>query len=72
MENFQELLKRKADRISSLILFSDLEWIDIEIEIGQLRQWCEKTAPDKLQLFDLIYLPRFKRLWLQWRETPPE
>lgn len=64
-----EQLQRDSHRICSLILNSDLEWIDIAIEIGQMRQICEAAAPDKLELFEAIYVSRFNRLWQQWR--PP-
>ena len=60
-------LQLGADRISNHILHSDLEWIDIEIEINELRERCRERAPDKIALFDGVYGLRFARLWEQWR-----
>lgn len=62
-----EKLRRGADRIYNLILHSDLEWIDIEIQIDALRQLCREDEPEKLDLFEAIYARRFERLWEQWR-----
>lgn len=67
-DELAEQIQRHADRISSLILFSDLPWVDIAIEIQNLREWCAQYLPDKLELFDQIYVSRFQRLWTQWRE----
>ena len=58
----------KADDISRLILNTDLPWVDIEIQIEKLRQEAQRLFPQKLGLFDLVYVGRFKRLWEQWRE----
>jgi hypothetical protein len=62
-------LKRESHRVCSLILNSDLEWIDIAIQIGQMRERCATEAPEKLDLFEAVYVGRFNRLWEQWRET---
>ena len=64
---FAEEMKRRADRISSLILFSDFPWIDIAIEIENLREFCREEAPEKLELYEHLYVNRFQRLWEQWR-----
>jgi len=65
-DEFAERLQRRADRISALILFSDLPWIDIELEIQALRGWVEEQAPEKTELFDRVYESRFRRLRAQW------
>ncbi len=59
----------QADEISHLILNTDLPWVDIAIRIEQLRWEAERLFPDKMRLFEMIYVNRFKRLWQQWRET---
>jgi hypothetical protein len=66
-------LRLGSDRICNLIFHSDLQWIDIEIEAGKLRDLCEELAPTKTDLFDAIYTSRFERLWAQWRshDDPP-
>ena len=60
---FQE----KANDVSHLILNTDLPRVDIEIQIEKLRQEAERLYPQKMQLFDLVYVSRFMRLWEQWR-----
>ncbi|MEN8007809.1 MAG: hypothetical protein ABFS42_12390 [Candidatus Krumholzibacteriota bacterium] len=60
-------LQRRADRICSLIVASDYPDIDIDIEIHNLRQWCEKHIPARRDLFEIIYVNRFRRLRDQFR-----
>lgn len=60
-------MRLEADRISNLILHSDLEWIDIEIRISEMRERCRELAPLKVELFEQVYASRFRRLWEQWR-----
>jgi len=67
-ESRERKLKREADRISSLIIASDYPAIDIVIEIRNLRAYVSENMPDKLQLFEMVYESRFKRLWEQFRE----
>lgn len=64
---FVDEMRLEADRISNLILHSDVEWIDVEIRIGEMRERCRELAPLKLELFELVYASRFRRLWDQWR-----
>jgi hypothetical protein len=60
--------QRKADRIAFLIVASDYERIDVEIEKAELRAECARQFPDKLELYDMIYESRFQRLWEQFRD----
>jgi len=62
-----EELKHRADRVCCLILTSDYPDVDIDIEIRVLRQWCAKSLPNHLDLFDIVYLNRFRRLRAQFR-----
>jgi hypothetical protein len=62
-----ETLKREADRIADLILNSDLPWVDIAIQIENMRELCRDIDPDSLELFERIYDSRFQRLREQWR-----
>lgn len=71
-DSLGEQLQRGSDRICSLILYSDLEWIDIAIQIEALRQLCLEQAPEKAGLFEAIYQRRFERLWAQWRAPAKE
>jgi hypothetical protein len=60
-------LQRKADRISFLIVASDYPDIDIDIEIASLRRWCKVHLPDRVELFEIVYVSRFRRLREQFR-----
>jgi hypothetical protein len=60
--------QRKADRIAFLIVASDYERVDVEIEKAELRAECARQFPDKLELYDMIYESRFQRLWEQFRD----
>ena len=61
--------QQQADALARLILNTDLPWIDIEIQIGHLRREAERLFPRKLELFERLYVSRFRRLWEQWREV---
>jgi hypothetical protein len=63
-----EAFQRKADKIAFLIVASDYERIDVEIEKRELREECARLFPDKLELYDMIYESRFQRLWEQFRD----
>jgi hypothetical protein len=60
--------QRDADRIGRLILDTDLPWVDIEIQIEKLRQMAQRIFPQKMDLFERVYVSRFQRLRAQWRE----
>ena len=63
-----QMLSREAERIVSLILYTDYPRVDIEIEKGKLYEMCKKWFPDKEYLYEMIYGQRFDRLWEQFRE----
>lgn len=60
-------LQRRADRISFLIVASDYPDVDIDIEIRNLRRWCRRHLPDRMDLFEILYVNRFQRLREQFR-----
>lgn len=62
-----ERLRRAVDYVCQLILKEDYPEIDIEIEKNKVRDLCKELFPDRVHLYDLIYEPRFKRLWEQFR-----
>lgn len=64
-----EVLRRQADRITTCILYSDLPFIDICIAVERLRDWVHQHMPDKQELFEMIYIARYNRLWQQFRNT---
>ena len=61
-------LKRMANRVAYLILSTDYSKIDIEIEKEKVREKCREFFPDRMDLYEMIYESRFKRLWEQFRE----
>jgi hypothetical protein len=56
------LLHRRADAITSRILYSDEPMIDIEIAINELREYVADRWPTRVWLFDAIYEARWQRL----------
>jgi hypothetical protein len=60
-------LQRAADRVAFLIVATDYPEIDIGIERRNLRELCRRLFPEKLDLFEMIYEARFRRLWEQFR-----
>ena len=61
-------LQREADRISVLILSTDLPQVDILIQVEKLRELCEELFPGRQDLFEMVYVRRFERLWEQFGE----
>jgi DNA-directed RNA polymerase subunit RPC12/RpoP len=61
-------IKKLADRISFLIISTDYPDIDIEIEKQKLKDRISELFPEKKDLYELIYEPRFRRLKEQFRE----
>ncbi len=64
----QRELAGMADRVCQLILSNDLPDVDVAIEKEKVRARCEELFPDRMDLYDMIYESRFRRLWEQWRE----
>jgi hypothetical protein len=63
-------IRKTADRIVSLIFNDASSKLDIDIEKQKLRQLIEQISPERVDLYELIYEPRFNRLWEQFRENP--
>jgi hypothetical protein len=66
---FCDALKRYNERICNTIFHMDVDWIDVEIQINEMRDFCHEHAPQKLDLLEMIYSSRFQRLWETWRHT---
>ncbi len=60
-------IRRLADRIAFLIVSTDYPEIDIMIEKERLRAIIKELFPSRSHLYDLIYEPRFQRLFEQFR-----
>ncbi len=57
-----EDLKRRADAITWTILYTDVAEIDVEIAIEALRDHVREVLPDRLDLFEMVYVARWRRL----------
>ncbi len=62
-----EELKRMADKVCLMILDNRYPDVDIEIAINRVKEMCRKLFPEKLNLFEMIYESRFRRLREQFR-----
>jgi shikimate 5-dehydrogenase len=62
-------IKRAQDKIAFLIMNTDYEEVDIEIEKTKFKELIKGLFPEKAYLYELIYEPRFKRLWDQFRKA---
>ena len=60
-------LQRAAQRVCVLILVSDYPEVDIAIAKQGVRDLAEELFPDRMDLYEMIYESRFRRLWEQWR-----
>lgn len=67
-EHAVEELKHAAERICTLILTDDYPDIDIQIEQANLKRHVRAVFPDKVEVYEMIYESRFRRLWEQWRD----
>lgn len=61
-------IKRAQEKISFLILDTDYPKLDIEIEKAKFKELINRLFPEKAHLYELIYEPRFNRLWEQFRQ----
>lgn len=52
-----------------MISNSDCDWDEIEAQIRLMRDFCQHNAPEKLELFEMVYESRFRRLRETWREN---
>jgi hypothetical protein len=59
--------QREADAVCEDIVNTDLDWVDIEIRIERLRRTALRLFPQKMDLFERIYIRRFERLRAQCR-----
>jgi hypothetical protein len=64
-------IRRAAERVCALILYSDLPLIDIRLAAADVKRLCRRLYPDRIYLYEWIYGSRFRRLWQQWRGEEP-
>jgi len=60
-------LARLADRVSVLVLADWYPEVDAIIAVENLRETAREMFPGSDELFDMVYLSRFRRLWEQFR-----
>jgi hypothetical protein len=60
--------QRHVDRLCVLIVASDCSDREIDIERFHLRVQAAALFPEKMELYDMIYESRFRRLRQQFRE----
>jgi hypothetical protein len=56
-----------ADEICHQIRLNKTTKDEIDRQISDLRASAVRMFPNKMDLFDLIYMRRFERLWREWR-----
>ena len=62
-------IRIEADRIVSMILQPDMPRVDIEIAVRTFRSSVLEEFPGREELFDALYLSRFRRIWDQFRKS---
>ncbi len=67
-EDPARLLQRQADRVASMIVTSTCSDIECALAERELRMECLRLCPDRMELYDLIYTARFRRLREQFRD----
>lgn len=62
-----ETLKRRADRVASMIVSSCYSELECALAERELRMECLRLLPDRMELYDRVYTARFRRLREQFR-----
>ena len=61
------VLRRMADRVASMIVTSSCTDLECALAERELRMECLRLLPERMELFDLVYASRFRRLREQFR-----
>ncbi len=62
-----EIVRELADRVAAMIVTSSYSDLECAIAEREARMECLRLLPEKMDLFDLIYTARFRRLREQFR-----
>ncbi|MCK4993414.1 MAG: hypothetical protein KAS13_00020 [Candidatus Omnitrophica bacterium] len=62
-------IRKMADSIVAMILNTECGFDEVELEKNKLKLMILEITPDKVHLYELIYEPRFRRLWKKIRES---
>lgn len=60
-------LAREANKLAFLIVATDCPRVDVDIARAALRRRAAVLFPDKMDVFEMVYESRFRRLWEQFR-----
>ena len=60
-------LQRHADRVASMIVTSTYSDLECALAEREVRMECLSLLPDRMELFDMVYTARFRRLREQFR-----
>jgi hypothetical protein len=64
-------LQRRANRVASMIVTSGCSRLECALAERELRMECLRLLPHRMELFDLVYASRFRRLREQFRDAAP-
>ena len=64
-----EALRRGAERVASMIVTSSYSDLDCALAERELRMECLRLLPERMDLFELVYAARFRRLREQFRHA---
>ena len=59
--------QRHADRVASMIVTSTYSDLECALAERELRMDCLSLLPDRMELYDMVYTARFRRLREQFR-----
>ena len=65
-------IQQDAQAICQMILDEQCQAIDVEIAKENLKEKVRRYFPDKIQVYEMIYEARFRRLWDQFRTSGPK
>jgi hypothetical protein len=60
-------LRRLADRVASMIVTSSYSDLDCALAERECRMECLRLLPERMELYELVYESRFRRLREQFR-----
>ena len=61
------LLRRQADRVASMIVTSSYSDLECALAERELRMEFLSLLPERMELYDMVYTSRFRRLHQQFR-----
>jgi hypothetical protein len=69
-----DALRRRADAVTAMLMDSQVPMVDVEIARNELREWVRSEFPEGMELFEMVYEARWRRLaeqgWARRRRNP--